>query len=77
MLSGELSGLRRAEIEGHSEVFKKNPQLLRDVAQAYQRRHPDQPRADAVSIIVRKFELRGGVPTGDFRDTVQVTWQRR
>jgi len=77
VLSETLSGLRRAEIEGHAAVFGKDPALLRDVAEAYQRRHPDQPPLRQVTVVVRKYALRGGVPTGDYEDTVLATWQRR
>lgn len=77
VLSDELSGLRRAEIEGHAGVFKEAPTLLRGVAEAYSRRHPDKPPLTRVTVVVRRYALRGGVPTGDYEDKVLTTWQRR
>jgi len=77
VLTDELSGLRRAEIEGHAAAFRQDPSLLRDVAEAYSRRHPDKPPLTQVTVVVRRYALRGGVPTGDYEDTVQMTWRRR
>lgn len=76
-LTGELSGLRRAEIEGHAAAFRRNPTLLADVAEAYDRRHPDRPPVVQVTIVVRRYALQGGVPTGSYRDTVLATWGAR
>ncbi len=76
VLADKLSGLRRAEIEGHAALFKKDPALLRHVAEAYHRRLPDRPRLTRVTVVVRRYALRGGVPTGAHEDTVLATWAR-
>lgn len=76
-LTDGLTGLRRAEIEGHAALFTKDPSLLGAVAEAYHRRYPHEPQLTEVTVVVRKYALRGGVPTGEYRDAVLATWKRR
>lgn len=73
-LAGESVGLRRAEIEGQLGRFQSQPELLENLAIAYDNRNPDAPPLARIEIITRHFELDGGQPTGDYTDQVNVAW---
>ncbi len=74
-LTQQNTGIRRAEIEGQLDRFAGDPALLRAVAQAYAARNPAAPPLVRVAIVVRWHELRGGRPTGAYRDEVRVVWE--
>jgi len=73
-LRDRLVGLRRAEIEGQMRRFREDPTRLGAVATAYRNRNPDAPPLVRIEIIVRRYTVRGGAPTGDHVDTVEVVW---
>ncbi|CAN5871568.1 hypothetical protein BH18ACT7_BH18ACT7_11410 [soil metagenome] len=68
------TGLRRAEIEGQLGRLVADPTLLALIAESYARRNPDRPPLTRVEIVVRRDDLRGGVRTGEFTDTVTAAW---
>lgn len=74
-LSGGQVGLRRAEFEGQLPRLEQQPQLLGVLADAYARSHPGAPDLVSVQVVQRHFELRGGVQTGAYEDTVLVELQ--
>lgn len=77
VLTGESSGLRRAEVEGQLGRFRSDPALLGALAQAYGRRNPARPRLVRVEIVVRRYALDGRRPTGAWTDAVELAWTDR
>ncbi|ROT32016.1 hypothetical protein [Micromonospora sp. HM5-17] len=69
------TGIRRAEIEGRQSRYAADPSLLRQVADAYAKRHPGAPALVEVRIVIRWHGIRNGRPTGDFVDETAVRWQ--
>lgn len=72
----DLTGVRRAEIEGQLSRFEADPSLLRFFAEAYETRFPDRPRVDEVSIVIEWIEIEEGEPTGQSTVEVIANWQR-
>ena len=54
----DVSGMRRAELEGQLQRFVAEPGLLAAVAQAQARAHPDDPAYVRVAIVQRRHEVR-------------------
>jgi hypothetical protein len=71
-LSGGQVGLRRAEFEGQINRLRREPELLGLLAEAFEEANPDAPELVAVQVVHRRYELSGGLPTGEFIDTVVV-----
>ena len=71
-LSGGEVGLRRAEFEGQLDRLQDDPTLLGLVAESYERTHPGGPQLVEVEVVQRRFELRDGVRTGAYTDSVLV-----
>jgi hypothetical protein len=69
------TGIRRAEIEGQSDRFTAEPARLAVVARAYQRHSRNAAPLTEIAIVVRWHELRGGRPTGRYRDETTVVWR--
>jgi hypothetical protein len=74
-LTERNSGIRRAEIEGQTGRYAADPELLREVADAYAARNPGAPALVEVRIVVRWHEIRDSRPAGTWRDEVLVTWR--
>ena len=70
----ESTGLRRAEIEGQTARLIADESLLGLVAESYARRNPDLPPLRRVEIVVRRYELRDGLQTGSYTDTLLASW---
>lgn len=68
------TGLRRAEIEGQLPRFVADPSLLALIAESYARRNPERPPLVRIEVVVRRDDLRGGVRTREFSDTVTAAW---
>ncbi|WP_018351517.1 hypothetical protein [Longispora albida] len=73
-LTERNTGFRRAEVEGQ---LGRNTAMLPALAEAYARRQPGEPSLDRISVVVRWHELRGGRPTGQYREETVVTWSGR
>ncbi|WP_341718902.1 hypothetical protein QQG74_03755 [Micromonospora sp. FIMYZ51] len=69
------TGIRRAEIEGQQARYSADPSLLRQVAEAYARRHPDAPELTEVRIVIRWHDITDRRPTGRWYDETVVSWQ--
>jgi hypothetical protein len=74
-LTERTTGIRRAEVEALQQQYVADPQLLRDVAEAYSRRNPGAPRVVEVRLVMRWHEIRTSRPTGRFRDEVLAVWR--
>jgi branched-subunit amino acid aminotransferase/4-amino-4-deoxychorismate lyase len=68
------TGIRRAEIEGQLGRFKADPTLLRVIADAYETRNPSAPKPVTVRIVIREWQLSGGLKTGQYTDDMFATW---
>ena len=71
-LDGSL-GMRRAEIENQLRRIRANPSLLRTIADAQQRRHPDEPQFVKLYIKQVVYPLHNRVPGRPYTRTV-LTW---
>lgn len=67
-------GLRRAELEGHYRSFRRNPQLLADLAAHYERREDVRLRALVLEQSIRRVVDRE-VQGGPARRTVVAEWR--
>lgn len=70
------TGFRRAEVEGQLNRFREDPSLLRFLAQAYENANPEAPEIITVEVIIRRYDMEDGYPTGEVTETVEVTWTR-
>jgi hypothetical protein len=68
------TGIRRAEIEGQLGRFRADPTLLRVIAAAYESRNPSAPKPVTVRIVIRQWQLSGGLKTGTYTDSTFATW---
>jgi hypothetical protein len=75
LLSGRLTGFKRAELEGQLDKIRSDPRMLASLAAAYHHANPRQPKLLTIEVIVRHFELVDGRPTGEYNDTVETTWR--
>ncbi|GAA1777777.1 hypothetical protein [Luedemannella helvata] len=75
LLTEANTGIKRAEIEGQIDKLRSQPALLDSIAAAYADRNPAAPALTEVRVVIRWHELRGGKPTGVYRDEVASTWQ--
>ena len=73
-LSGGEVGLRRAEFEGQLPRIEAEPELLGLLADSYAQAHPDAPDLESVAVIQRNYELNAGLQTGEYTDSVIVTF---
>ena len=69
-------GLRRSELEGQMDRFQRDPEMVRLLVTAYERRQPHGPRLVALRIIKHLQPVRGGMPRGEPTERVVVTWRR-
>ncbi|MEH1015523.1 hypothetical protein V6U90_20710 [Micromonospora sp. CPCC 206060] len=74
-LDERRTGIRRAEIEGQQDRYAAEPELLREVAEAYAERNPAAPALVEVRVVVRWHGIRDGRPTGRFHDETVVSWR--
>lgn len=69
------TGMRRAEMEGQLDRFVADPSLLRHVAEAHRRRHPEQPRYVEVWVVQRRHQLRDSRVV-DRQESVLAVWRQ-
>jgi hypothetical protein len=74
LLTERNTGIRRAEIEGEMDRMAADPALLGAVVRAYQERNPAAPPILSATVVIRWHELKGGEPTGVYRDEVKASW---
>jgi hypothetical protein len=74
LLTEKNTGIRRAEVEGQMDRFRRDPALLSVVATAYARRHQRAAALSQVRIVVRWHDMKDGRPTGAWHDEVVTTW---
>jgi hypothetical protein len=75
-LAQDLSGMRRAEIEGQLDLFRDDPERLGLLAASYASRNPRQPPLVSIEIVVEWHEIRDGLVTGKTWTEDVVAWQR-
>ena len=72
-LSPSGVGIKRADIEIQLPAIERNPSLLRTIAVAQRRLHPDQPQYVRLYVVDTVIPLRHRVPQPS-RTVVLVTW---
>ena len=70
----EALGLRRAELEGQYDRFRRDPRLLASLADAYEVRGV---RLDELRLIERVRRLKDRRRVGKTETVVLATWERR
>jgi hypothetical protein len=68
------SGVRRAEVEGQINRFRRQPSALAGLADAYKAHNPDAPRVARVAVVIRHHQIGRRGPTGKYTDEVVATW---
>jgi hypothetical protein len=68
------SGVRRAEVEGQLDRFRREPATLAGLADAYRARNPSGPAVTGVAVVIRHHEISRSGPTGHYTDEVVATW---
>jgi len=74
-LDEKATGIRRAEIEENKDRYVAEPQRLKAIAGAYERRRPGAPTLIEVRIVVRWHEINASRPTGRYHDETLVSWR--
>ena len=72
-LSPSGVGIKRADIEIQLPAIERDPSLLRTIAVAQRRLHPDQPQYVRLYVVDTMIPLRDRVPQAS-RTAVLVTW---
>lgn len=75
VLGERNSGIRRAEIEGQIDAYRRDPARLARVQAAYAERNPGARPLTEVRIVVRLHEIRSSRPTGKWTDETVVSWR--
>src|SRR3954451_1689583 len=73
VLGGHGVGIKRAGLENQLRRIIANPSLLRPIAVAQRRLHPNEPQYTRIYVMQTVFPLRDRVPQKPFERTV-VTW---
>lgn len=68
-------GMRPAEINGQVARFRSDPSLLRHLATAYSRLHPDDPPLIEIELRYGLHQLRGGRPISYSEESL-ATWRK-
>jgi len=69
----DVSGLRRAELEGQLARFVADPGLLQQVSAAHERSRPGEPGYVRVDVVERRYEVRDRRVVSH-ADVVLATW---
>jgi hypothetical protein len=70
------SGVRRAEVEGQLDRFRREPAALAGLADAYRAHNPSAPAVTTVRVVIRHHEISRSGPTGNYTDEVVAEWRR-
>lgn len=73
VLGGHGVGIKRADIEHQLKEIVADPELLRPIATAQRRLHPDQPQYVRIYVMQRIYPLHNRVPGTPYDRTV-ATW---
>lgn len=74
VLTEANSGVRRAEVEGQLERFRREPAALAGLADAYRAHNPSAPKVARVAVVLRHHEISRSGPTGHYTDEVVAEW---
>lgn len=75
-LETEELGLRTAEVLGQTERFRRDPALLRRLAQAHDAKRPAGSRLVELALVRGIHSLRAGRPRGYSEEIVSI-WRQR
>ncbi len=75
-IDSHIVGLRRAEVEGLEEHLVARPQLLRLLADVYEKFNPSEPEVVAAELIESTTDLEQGQPVGRPTTRVVAAWSR-
>jgi len=73
VLGGRGVGVKRADIEHQLREIVADPSLLRPIAVAQRRLHPEQPQYTTLYVMQRVYPLHNRVPGTPFERTL-ATW---
>jgi hypothetical protein len=68
------SGVRRAEVEGQLDRFRREPAALAGLADAYRAHNPSAPKVVRVAVVIRHHEISRSGPTGHYTDETVAEW---
>ncbi|WP_239151345.1 hypothetical protein [Virgisporangium aurantiacum] len=74
VLTEANSGVRRAEVEGQLDRFRREPAALAGLADAYRAHNPSAPKVARVAVVLRHHEISRSGPTGHYTDEVVAEW---
>lgn len=74
LLSQENSGVRWAEVDGQKDAMAEDPELVKQLADAYAHHGPQKPKLIAVEVIVSNYYLEDGSLTGECDTIVAASW---
>ena len=74
VLTEANSGVRRAEVEGQLDRFRREPAALAGLADAYRAHNPSAPKVARVAVVIRHHEISRSGPTGHYTDEVVAEW---
>jgi hypothetical protein len=74
VLTEANSGVRRAEVEGQLDRFRREPAALAGLADAYRAHNPSAPKVARVAVVIRHHEISRSGPTGRYTDEVVAEW---
>lgn len=67
-------GLNRAEVEGNLDRIARDPAMLGTLAGSHAKLRPDAPAWIGIRVVIRNYLLKGGGPTGEYRDDLVAEW---
>ena len=74
VLTEANSGVRRAEVEGQLDRFRREPAVLAGLADAYRAHNPSAPKVVRVAVVIRHHEISRSGPTGRYTDETVAEW---
>jgi hypothetical protein len=74
VLTEANSGVRRAEVEGQLDRFRREPAVLAGLADAYRTHNPSAPKVTRVAVVLRHHEISRSGPTGRYTDEMVAQW---
>lgn len=74
VLTEANSGVRRAEVEGQLDRFRREPAALAGLADAYRAHNPSAPAVTTVRVVIRHHEISRSGPTGKYTDEEVAEW---
>ena len=67
-------GLNRAEVEGNLDRIARDPAMLGTLAASHAKLRPHEAAWIGTRVLIRNYALKGGGPTGEYRDDLVAEW---